>query len=242
MKVAVAQTRPVKGDVQRNIDNHKKIIGLAVARGVNTIIFPELSLTGYEPALAKKLATNQEDSRFDDFQLISDAGNITIGVGMPTRSNDGICISMLIFHPQKARQTYSKKFIHADEEAFFVSGQGTIGLIGDRGKIAVAICYELSIPAHSETAFKSGAEIYIASVAKTASGVEKASTILSEIAGRFSMTVLMSNCIGPCDDFVSGGKTTSWNNEGILMEQLDESNEGIIIIDTDTVETIKITL
>ena len=64
MKICVAQTRPVKGDIQSNIDNHKKLIDLAVSFGADKVIFPELSLTGYEPHLAKELATNQDDCRF----------------------------------------------------------------------------------------------------------------------------------------------------------------------------------
>jgi len=59
--------RPLKGDIQSNIKNHKILIDLAVYNGADTIIFPELSLTGYEPELAKKLATTPDDSRFDDF-------------------------------------------------------------------------------------------------------------------------------------------------------------------------------
>ncbi len=53
MKICVAQTRPVKGDIQGNIENHIKLIDLAVLNGADTIIFPELSITGYEPELAK---------------------------------------------------------------------------------------------------------------------------------------------------------------------------------------------
>ena len=54
MKICVAQTRPIKGDIQSNIDHHKQFINLAVANGASIIIFPELSLTGYEPKLSKK--------------------------------------------------------------------------------------------------------------------------------------------------------------------------------------------
>ena len=74
MKICVAQTRPIKGDIQSNIDNHKKLIDLAVSYGADTVIFPELSLTGYEPELSKKLATNKDDSRFDDFQKLATPG------------------------------------------------------------------------------------------------------------------------------------------------------------------------
>ncbi|MEP7372773.1 MAG: carbon-nitrogen hydrolase family protein [Chitinophagaceae bacterium] len=239
MKICVAQTRPVKGDIRTNIENHKKLISLAVSNRAGMIVFPELSITGYEPELAKELATNQEDPRFDDFQQISDRSQITIGVGVPTKNNTGLCISMVIFQPHKARMTYSKKYIHPDEEPFFVSGQNFGCIPGTKPNIAVAICYELSIPEHSENAFKCRANIYIASVAKTAGGVEKAYRSLSEIANKYSMTVLMSNCVGHCDNFESAGKTAIWNNKGEPVAQLNNSNEGILIIDTDTEEVIE---
>ncbi len=239
MKICVAQTRPVKGDIESNITNHKRIIDLAVTYGIGTIIFPELSITGYEPELAKELATDQDDSRFDDFQTISDSRKITIGIGVPIKNDSGICISIVIFQPFKVRELYSKKYLHADEEPYFTSGQNTIGLLGNKPGIALAICYELSVPEHSENAFKTGAGIYIASVAKSTDGVEKAVATLSGIAGKYSMTVLFSNCVGHCDNFESAGRTSIWNSKGLLAGQLNDTNEGILIIDTDTQEIIE---
>lgn len=242
MKICVAQTRPVKGDIKANIVNHKKLINLAVYNGAGIIIFPELSLTGYEPELSKELATGENDNRFNDFQKISDIKQITIGVGVPTRNDTGICISMILFQPNQPRQTYSKKYLHADEEAFFTSGQNAGGLKVNTTNIALAICYELSVAKHAEGAFKSGAEIYIASVAKSVSGVDKAITRLSKIAGKYSITVLMANCVGPCDNFESAGKTSIWNNKGLLVGQFNDANEGILIIDTDTQELVEKTI
>lgn len=238
MKISVAQIRPVKGDIPTNINNHKKLIDLAIDNRVDIIVFPELSLTGYEPGLANTLVTDQEDIRFDDFQRISDTRQITIGVGAPTKNSAGICISMLLFQPGAARQTYSKKYIHADEEPFFVPGQTDVRLAGNMSNIALAICYELSIPEHSENAHKNGAEIYIASVAKSIDGVEKAVKNLSDIASKYSMIALMSNCLGPCDNFIGAGKSSIWNNQGLLIGQLNDSDEGILILDTETQEII----
>ena len=149
---------------------------------------------------------------------------------------------MVLFQPHKARQTYSKKYLHPDEEEFFISGENSTALIDNKTNIALAICYELSVPEHSENAFKSGAEIYIASVAKSEIGVEKAIKTLSDIANKYSMTVLMSNCVGQCDDYECGGKTSIWNNKGLLVGQLNDTNEGILIIDTDTQELIEKTI
>lgn len=242
MKICVAQTKPVRGDVESNIISHKKLIDVAVANGANHIFFPELSLTGYEPELSKELATTQDDDRFDDFQKISDTKSITIGLGMPLKNESGILISMIIFQPNKQRMVYSKQHLHADEEPYFINGEHQVFLTFDKRKLALAICYELSVPSHSKNAFENGASIYIASVAKTITGVDKAIKYLSEIAKTYSMTVLMSNCIGMSGDGECAGKTSVLNRNGTLVAQLDETNEGIIIIDTDTQEIIEKTL
>ena len=234
MKICVAQTRPIKGNIQSNIDNHKELIDLAISSGANMIVFPELSITGYEPELANELATHKDDNRFDDFQKISDVKQIAIGVGVPIRTPTGIYISLVIFQPQKDRQLYSKQYLHSDEEPFFVSGPNTTGLLNLETNIALAICYELSVPQHSEDAFKNGAEVYVASVVKSVGGVEKAIQNLSDIAKKYVMTVLMANCIGECDGYECGGKTSIWNNKGTLLGQLNDTHEGILIIDTNT--------
>lgn len=44
MKISVAQTQPIKGNIEANILNHKQLINLAIAEKVEIIIFPELSI------------------------------------------------------------------------------------------------------------------------------------------------------------------------------------------------------
>jgi predicted amidohydrolase len=231
MKICVAQTNPIKGDIQRNIENHKKLIVKAVAQKADLIIFSELSLTGYEPTLANELAITKEDIRLTDFQILSNENEITIGVGAPTKCDSGICISIILIQPNKPREIYSKKYLHADEEPFFVSGDNFPCLTINETKIAFAICYEISIEEHAERAHLDGATIYIASVAKFESGIEKALQRLASISSDYKMTVLMSNCVGNSDGQQCAGKTSIWNSKGVLVDQLNESEEGILIVE-----------
>lgn len=53
MKLCSAQIQPIKGDIDRNIQKHIFFINSAIENGADLIFFPELSLTGYEPTLAK---------------------------------------------------------------------------------------------------------------------------------------------------------------------------------------------
>lgn len=232
MKIAVAQTKPLTGDIEGNIKRHTTLATCAANNGADIIIFPELSLTGYEPSLAKELATGINDSRFEVLQQLSNEKQITIGVGVPTNAGTGIHITMVLFQPGKPRQANSKMYLHADEEPFFVSGENLPGLIINNTPIALAICYEISIPEHATNAYKTGAALYVASVAKTVKGVERAWIGLSEIASKYGMTVLMSNSVGMCEDGLCGGQSAAWNSKGELLGHLNDTDEGILILDT----------
>jgi predicted amidohydrolase len=234
----VAQTRPITGDIQGNIKSHQQFIEMAAAHHAAVIIFPELSLTGYEPTWAEELAMNAGDGRFHPFQHMANARQLTIGVGAPIIQGAGVCIGMLLFQPGQPRQLYAKQYLHPDEEPYFVSGQGTGGFIGGGNRLALAICYELSVPAHAANAHQNGAEIYVASVAKYAHGVDTAVPRLAQIANQYGMTVLMANSVGLADGDECAGSSAAWNDKGELVGQLDDASEGVLIFDTDTQEVI----
>lgn len=238
MKISVAQTSPFKGDISANIMAHEKLILLAISYNADMIFFPELSITGYEPALAKDLAINENDERFYNFQTISNKNNITIGIGMPLKIDAGIKISMILFQPNTIKQIYSKQQLHTDEFPYFVKGDEQIILTIKNKKIAPAICYESLQWSHSENANKLGAEIYMASVAKSQNGIDKAMAHYPAVAKKFSMPVLLSNCVGYCDNFKGAGQSSVWTKQGNLAGKLDDKSEGLLIFDTET-ETCK---
>jgi len=232
VKIALVQTKPVKGDFVANIADHKRMISLAMEHGAELILFPELSITGYEPELAEELAIDYNDPLLNDFQSLSDHNNCVIAVGMPTRHSAGLCISLVFFLPEQPRKLYSKKFLHADEEPFFVSG-AQFPVMDIKGKkISPAICYELSVPEHAAAAHESRGNIYLVSVAKTVAGMDKAIERLAAVSKEYSMTVVLANCVGHCDNFDCGGRSSAWNNKGKLIGQLDETQEGILLVDT----------
>lgn len=239
MRISIAQTRQIKGDIQRNIENHKKLINLAVSAKADMIFFSELSLTGYESELAKDLATHADDSRFDTFQETSNKHHITIAAGIPIKSEKGTHISLVIFQPHQPRLTYSKQYLHSDELPFFVNGDKPVFLSNGKEKIAPAICYELSVPEHAEHANANQATIYIASVAEHADGIARSDKKLPAIAQKYGMIVLRANSIGPNDNFYSAGHSAIWDKKGNLLGQLNEE-EGLLMLDTATNEITKL--
>lgn len=240
MKICLAQSKPVKGDIPINLDNHAKMIHLAADHGAQLIIFPELSITGYEPTLAKELSVDADDSSLDLLQAISNTKHIAIGAGMPVKNGDGVTISMLVFQPHQPREIYFKQYLHADELPFFQQGEPHSVSLFEKHRLGMAICYEISVPEHAAGVHEAGAQVYIASVAKSVKGVEKALVELPAIARTYGMAVLMANCVGHCDDFDCGGKSSVWSGSGELVAQLDGVEEGLLLFDTQSGKAVTI--
>jgi predicted amidohydrolase len=236
MRIGLAQTRPIVGELQRNLAVHCRMSELAAANRAQFLLFPELSLTGYEPALAAELAIDPLDGRLGDLQSISDRHDLAIAAGAPTRDPRGTCISLIVLQPHQPRYTYSKRHLHPDEEPYFVAGPDATGIVGNDQELALAICYELSVPEHATLAARRGAKVYLASVAKSLSGIDRALGRLAEIAREHALIVLMANCLGPCDGVICAGRSTAWTERGELIGQLDDSSEGILVVDTQTYE------
>lgn len=238
MKIALAQTHPVTGNINANIIAHEKFVLHAVARGVDTIIFSELSLTGYEPALAASLALTPHDERLQLFQTLSDTHTITIMVGAPLSVTTGVQIGLLIYQPQVPVKVYGKHFLHADEEPWFVPGVNLPPvLIGDI-RLGLAICYELSVDEHLKKMLPEKPDVYMASVAKFSKGIAPSYSRLAEIA-KTGLPTLFVNAVGPADNGVCTGGSAIWNKKGELLAKLDDAQEGILIFDTETETVIK---
>ena len=83
--IAVAQTCPVKGDVQANMEQHLQLARIAAAEGADIVVFPELSLIGYELDVARAAAFSPDDSRLSPLIEAAAACASTLVVGAPVR-------------------------------------------------------------------------------------------------------------------------------------------------------------
>ena len=235
MKICIAQTISEKGEVSKNIKNHITLIENAIDAAADLIVFPELSITGYVPTLATLLATTKDDTPFDHFQEKSNQNNITIGIGVPLISNNGITISMLFFQPNKERLIYSKQLLHTDELPYFVKGNEYLNLSIKNKTIAFGICYETLQTSHFKNSVNDKTDVYIASVAKSQNGIDKAQLHFPKMAKEYSIPILLSNAIGLCDNFIAVGQSAVWDKNGALVEQIDTKNQGIIIFEIDPI-------
>jgi len=238
MRVAVAQIQVVKGNIEKNIENHLKWIKQAIVLNADFVVFPELSLTGYEPDLAAQLATHKNDPRLDEFQKLSDENNITIGVGMPTREEGLVFVSMVIFQANMERINYSKQHLYPPEKTVFTAGKNPMVLPFDTEVVAPAICYEAGQEEHCAYAQQNNADIYVASVLSSVNGIDAELKKLRNIARDKKMVTFMANYVGKSGGYECAGKSSVWNEKGELLGQFGEKKEGMLLFDSQTKELL----
>jgi len=232
MILAAAQTKPTQGDIVENLNDHYRLIEIASEHDVDLILFPEMSLTGYEREYADKLSFTESDSRLNKLRQLAVDYQMIIVVGAPIRINSELYIGSFILSPDNSISIYTKQFLHSGEEMFFDSSFAYNPMIEiEDERISLAICADIENRLHAENAHEAKSTLYIPSIFYTLNGISGAHEKLSQYAKTYSMNVMMSNFCGKSYELDAGGKTAFWNKKGDLIESLDDSHSGLLIIE-----------
>jgi predicted amidohydrolase len=157
LSLAVAQPVCVAYDVAANAATHAASVRSAAAR---VVVFPELSLTGYEldaPAIAA------EDPRLEPIvEACAETGSVAL-VGAPVCSEAGPShIAMLAVDGSGASVAYRKMWLAATEAERFTRGDQPGVLVVDGWRLGLAICKDTSIPRHQSDTAALGIDAYVA--------------------------------------------------------------------------------
>lgn len=204
MRVTLAEHRADARPLAAQANLHAERVAEAARGGARLVVFPELSLGGYRPSEAAALAVEPEDRLFDVIERAARADGATALVGAPIRRRHGVEIGLVALG-DGPRAVYAKRHLHADEVPFFVPGTASPVLEIDGRRVGLAICYELFVEAHRAALADLGAELWVASVAKHARGMARATALLSAEAEARGVPVGLVNQVGPCEDFEACG-------------------------------------
>lgn len=231
IKIAAVQTIPINRDIAHNLSDHCRLAELAADNGVQLVIFPEMSLTGYEKELAAELSFTENDLRLDILKEVSARRNIIIIAGAPIKKDARLYIGSFILSPDYSVSIYTKQFLHTGEELYFSSSFDHNPIIKlENERIALAICADITNPVHPANACKNGVTIYIASIFYTPNGIAEAYEQLSSYSRQYPMNILMANYGGESYNLPSAGKSAFWKNTGELVTAIESIGEGMIIL------------
>jgi predicted amidohydrolase len=228
---AAAQAISIAGDVRANVLGHQRFMQAAAEQDVQLLVFPELSLTGYERELAAELAILPGDAILQPLRDLAQALRLTTVVGMPIRLSAGapVMIGALVLGADGSLGVYSKQHLHPGEEVAFAPGHG--GSLLDMGtdRVAWAICADFSHASHAAAAAERGATVYAAGVLITDGGYVPDTALLQGYARQHAMTVLMANHGGATGGWESAGRSAIWGPDGSLIAAAPGVGEQLVI-------------
>lgn len=230
--LVAAQCAVQAGDLVANLALHLDFMRRAGELGAELIIFPELSLSGYEPALAGALAQPGDSPLLEPLCDLAMEAGMTAVVGLPLRvpGRDKPQIAACILHPDGSRAIYTKQHLHAGEEQFFSAGQGGELLLVEGTSVALSVCADFAHAEHPAEAAERGAQVYAASVLIGEGGYPHDSALLQAHAQRHGMAVLMVNHGGPTGCWAAAGRSALWDEQGRCVASTSGVGNRLLVV------------
>lgn len=238
--LGAAQTVPQRGDVPANVSEHLRLLATAARANVRLLLFPELSLTGYELELAAELAFTPEDARLEELRAFVTEHDMTAVVGAPVRLDTRLHIAALVLSAQGV-VIYTKQHLGAfppevnpggpvppPEPAVFAPGTHDPLLEFQGLHAALAICADTGRSAHAQAAADRGARLYLASMFFTPGEVAQEHARLSSYARAHGMGVVASNYGAATGGLAAGGHSAIWAPSGALVAELGPAGGGVV--------------
>lgn len=164
VRIAVVQQTSVPGDIAANAAAHADLIGEAAGQGAQVVLFPELSLTGYELGLVAQhaeLTLEPDDARLDPLiAACREAETIAI-VGAPVARDGARLLAAVVLDGDGVRDVYGKRHVHHSESHLFASGDRAVTLEVDGCRLALAVCADSRESAHAAGCRAAGADAYL---------------------------------------------------------------------------------
>lgn len=227
---SVAQIKSIRENYKENIEKHMEFTRLAAQHGSEIVVFPEMSLTGYERELARAQSFTKDDPRLECLKKASLDYGIVIVAGGPLLLEERLYIASWIFEPSKDAQIYTKKYLHPGEKLYFQSSMEYDPVVKlNHEQLSFAICYDLEQDEHVECAKNKKSNLYAASIFYSQKGIQSGLDRLQHIAKENSLAVLMSNYAGECWETDSGGRSSIWTSNGELVISADKDSECLVV-------------
>jgi len=224
LTIAVAQPALVPEDVTANAETHAATIQAA---GADVVVFPELSLTGYELAAPPVSA---DDPALDPVVEACAATGAVALAGGPVRDADGReLIATFAIDGQGATVAYRKMWLHEPEPERFVPGEKP-AVIDVRGwRLGLAICMDTGVPDHARLTADAGMDAYVASTLFSPAGAVQRDHRMAGIAADHGVWVAAASFAGPSSHYpeTSGGSGI-WSPDGSLVVQAGPETGAVV--------------
>ena len=229
-KIAAAQVASVRGDIEANVATHAAAIQAAGEHHVSVLVFPELSLTGYEPDLARESIVSQDDSRLSPLITLARQYRMEVVAGAPVRNvAEKPAIGAIVITAVGSIRTYRKMHLGGSEPNYFDAGDAPLALTVRDHTVGIAICADSSRETHPKAYADQGATVYATGVFLNSEWYLTDVPRLAEYAARYRMLVVMANHAASVGTYTSVGRSAVWTPGGRVLVQSDGDESALLI-------------
>ncbi|HEY2512984.1 MAG TPA: carbon-nitrogen hydrolase family protein [Polyangiaceae bacterium] len=240
LRVGIAQVKAAAGDVAANVARAADAIGELAAKGAHLVAFPELFLTGYEPAL---LAANGDlwfvsgDARLEPIRQACAAAGVTAILGAPLRTSEGAKrIAAPIVGPQGDVGASTKEYVHGSEASLFAPGAPLPPFEVHGWRVGVGICFDTAHPRHAEAAARAGADLYVSSALYWEGEERRSDLHLGARAMDNRIFSVLANYAGTTGGYRSCGGSGAWAPTGEVRARQTGAGEALLLVELDPAE------
>jgi predicted amidohydrolase len=252
LTIGLAQISPRLGDVQANLDKHLRFIEQAVERGVELLMFPELSLTGYmlqdlvhDTAIAMTRAPASEDPIL--VPLLDASHRLDLVVGFAERDVRGRLYTAGAYLAQGHivhvhRKVYLPTYGMFDEGRDFDWGEEVRAFDTRFGRAGLLICEDFWHTSPPYLLWLDGADLMLLTSASPGRGLDHRSKLSSSrfvelvnqaYASLFGCFVVHVNRVGFEDGVNFWGGSTVFGPDGELVAQAPYFEESLLVTTLD---------
>lgn len=230
---AAAQISSIRGDVTANLDLHRHVMELAASQGVDVLVFPELSVTGYEMDLAESLQALADDNMFAPLLALAREAGMLAYLGMPLKAPDyhtgGKPYLGAVILGGDRPGAYAKMHVHDSEADYFQSGTDYSVTPHKGARVGAAICADLTKPSHAAGTVAAGADVYAVGALINADAWDREETLLRGYAAEHGLPVVFSNYATKSGPLTPVGMSSIWAPGGQLVAQAETTEECLVI-------------
>jgi predicted amidohydrolase len=206
LRVAAVQPACTAKDVKRNARAHADAVLAARAR---VVVFPELSLTGYE---LDADTVDPEGSALEEVARACAVTGSSALVGAPVHVEGRDAIAMLHVDAEGARVAYCKTWLGGDDADRFAPGDGHAVLQVHGWRLGLGICKDTGAAQHIAGTAALGVDAYVAGLVHLPRELPEQEARAVVLARACRAYVVFASFAGP----TGGGYTTTAGSSAVF--------------------------
>ena len=241
IRLLLAQQNLIVGDFDGNAARILEAVRVGAEAGVDLVLTPELSLSGYPPEDLLFHSGFKAQSRAALDRLCQQSSDIDVLLGYPEYANGQIFNSAVLVRQGRPYANHRKQALPNykvfDEKRYFTAGQAPTLVDINGARVAILICEDLWQPEPARAARAAGAEAFLTINASPFELHKQRDRerVVRERVRETGVPLVYLNLVGGQDELVFDGNSFVMAADGTVAQRLPAWTEATAVVELQRV-------